>query len=323
MAANRLVSPHATRVTFTGTDLADLVISAPDQRVKLFIPASGTTAPAIAPGAATARDALARIPEAERPHPRTYTIRAFRGDRGEMDVDFALREPGGPASNWARSARPGQSLEMLGPIASLNRGFLFRPPPGREDFLLVGDQSALPAIGAIVESLPQSARGHVFVTVPSPADQQHLATPDNLAVTWLPEGDRAGLIARVRAAEFPEGRPYAWLAGEAGMVGEHRQHLLRERGLTPGEIASMAYWRTEHTEATAHRAGTERRIQLGTSASTAGLRPVPTRRSRTGVARLETPHHAGPHIVPDLHVRTGFRPGRAGAERASEKALML
>jgi NADPH-dependent ferric siderophore reductase len=354
---NRRISPHATRVTFTGPDLSELVMSAPDQRVKLFVPARGTTAPPIAPMAATARDALAPIPEADRPHPRTYTIRAFRGDRPELDIDFALRDPGGPASRWARSAQPGQSLEMLGPITALNRGFLFRPPPGR-DVLLVGDQSALPAIGAILESLPSDARGQAFVTVPSPADRQLIAKPDQLRITWLQEGDHAGLLAAVRAADFGRGEgadadpikaaraarspevPYAWLAGEAAMVAAQRRHLLDERGLTPKDIASMAYWRTEHTEATAHRPGLELRAQATlsatrpepaaarpepaiTSAAVAGVRPLPTRRAVAAgnAARRTDPRPIDPRPDPELRPRPGLRSGGQSRDQAWEKSL--
>ncbi|MFE5328268.1 siderophore-interacting protein [Embleya sp. NPDC056575] len=255
MVRNIPITRNAVRITLTGPRLASFVPGGPDQRIKLFVPREGRPAPRITRADLTWREAWARIPEADRPYQRTYTVRAHRSDPVEIDIDFALHTPGGPASRWARAARPGDPIEVLGPTAARNGGYSFEPPAGRR-LLLVGDHAALPAIGSIVESLPADAEGSVFVEVTTEADRQRLAAPPGVRVNWLhrggaPAGDHR-LLDAVRDARPPTEHGYAWLAGEAGRVRALRRHLKDERGMDPRAIAFMGYWRVGHTEETAH-----------------------------------------------------------------------
>ncbi|MGR7003309.1 siderophore-interacting protein [Yinghuangia aomiensis] len=187
VAANRPLSPNATRITFASADLAHLVVGGPDQRVKLFVPRGPGPAPRIAPGAATWRAALETIPEELRPYQRTYTVRAHRPDPPAIDIDFALHDPGGPASRWARNAAPATSWTSWGRPSPATAATA--SPSLGSHLLLVGDQAALPAVGAVIESLPADARGHAFVSVPTAADIQHLAAPRGVRLTWLPGAD--------------------------------------------------------------------------------------------------------------------------------------
>ncbi|WP_331766428.1 siderophore-interacting protein [Embleya sp. NBC_00896] len=260
---NAPITRNATRITLTGPDLANFVAGAPDQRVKLFVPREGRPAPRLALEGQTWREAWERIPEADRPHQRTFTVRAHRSEPVEIDIDFALHSPGGPASRWARSARVGDPIDLLGPTAERNGGYSFEPPSGRH-LLLVGDQAALPAIGSIVESLPADARGDVFVEVTTAADRQDLVTPPGVRVRWLyPDDDghtKCRLLSAVQGTDLPADRGYAWIAGEAGRVRALRRHLVHERGMDRRSIAFMGYWRVGHTEDTAHARVPERQL---------------------------------------------------------------
>src|SRR5690606_28604114 len=118
--------------------------------------------------------------------------------------------------------------------------------------LLAGDETALPAIGAILESLPADARGPAYVEIPEPADQQELRRPEGVATTWLHRSDGpAGacpLLDAIRTAAFPPGRVFAWLAGEAGVVRSLRRHLVEERGIAKSAIEFTGHWRRSRSQ---------------------------------------------------------------------------
>lgn len=263
---NVSISRNSARVTLTGADLPHFVAGAPDQRVKLFIPREGRPTPRVGGDGLSWRESWEAIPLSDRPYQRTFTVRAHRPELPEIDIDFALHSPGGPASRWARAASAGDRLDLLGPTVEHNGGYSFRPP-GDRHLLLVGDHAALPAIGAIVESLPHDARGDVFVEVTTPADRQELTAPPGVRVRWVhPEDeDRAGcgLLKAVRGTELPADHGYAWIAGEAGRVRGLRRHLVRERGMDRRSIAFMGYWRVGHSEETAHESSGGQRTTRG------------------------------------------------------------
>ncbi|WP_405679227.1 siderophore-interacting protein [Streptomyces sp. NBC_01511] len=266
VSAVQRLSPHMVRVTFGGPALADFSYDAPDQQVKLYFPKPGQTAPRLpAPGAdgdvMRWYGAFQAIPEDERPWMRGYTIRAYDPARGTIDIDFVLHDGArgngngngseggaadeGPATRWARSAGPGDVLGMFGPSA-----YFAEPVPlGTTDWmLLAGDESALPAIGTIIEALPAGTRAVAYVEVWDAAEEQRFASAGDVTVHWLHRraaaaGDGPPLVAAVRAAEFPTGSVFAWLGGEAGAVRALRRHLVGERGLDKRAIQFSGYWR--------------------------------------------------------------------------------
>lgn len=256
VSAVRRLSPRMVRVTFGGAAPADFSCDDPDQQVKLYFPRPGQTAPVLPePGAdgdvMRWYGAFQAIPEDERPWARSYTIRAQDPARGTVDIDFVLHEGDGdgPATRWARSARGGEVLGMFGPSA-----YFAEPVPlGTTDWmLLAGDESALPAIGTIVEALPEGARAVVYVEVWDAAEEQRFDSPGELTVRWLHRaasaGDRPPLVEAVRAAEFPAGSVYAWLGGEAGAVRALRRHLVGERGVDRRSVHFTGYWRRRLTQ---------------------------------------------------------------------------
>ncbi|MEU5644025.1 siderophore-interacting protein [Streptomyces milbemycinicus] len=253
------ITPRMARVTFGGDDLADFVCDAPDQQVKLYFPRPGQSAPRLPePGGdgdvMRWYQAYQAIPEDERPWMRSYTIRAHHPRRRALDIDFVLHtdegEEEGPATRWARAAEPGATLGMFGPSAAFARPV----PLGSADWtLLAGDESALPAIGTLIEALPEGARAVAYIEVADAAEEQRFTTAGEVEVHWLhrggrPAGARGLLLDAVRSADFPPGSVFAWLAGEAGAVRSLRRHLLAERGIDRRSVDFTGYWRLKLTQ---------------------------------------------------------------------------
>jgi NADPH-dependent ferric siderophore reductase len=177
----------------------------------------------------------------------------------EVDVDFVLHgtgssssTPAGPASRWAAEAVPGDRVVLLGPAFADNRSIGFQLPEQTDCVLIAADETALPAAAAILEWLPAGLRARAWIEVPSLLDTQELVSPAEADITWLVRDParRPGalLIEEVQGAVFPEGAPYAWLAGEAGLVKTLRRHLVGERGIDRRHVEFSGYWRLGATE---------------------------------------------------------------------------
>jgi NADPH-dependent ferric siderophore reductase len=176
------ISPTFARVEFGGADLADFGTEGPlyDQRIKLVFPGESGIPPDIA-GAESWWDAWRELPEDERGAMRTYSVRDLVGEGADrrLVVDLVLHlVPGstGPASTWAASAAVGDRVLVIGPRRSGAGGGGIEFRPGEADrILLVGDESAVPAIARILADLPAAARGHVFLEVPHADDAARCA----------------------------------------------------------------------------------------------------------------------------------------------------
>ena len=248
----RLITPHLVRITFGGDALVDLRYEEPDQQVKLYFPRPGHAVPRL-PAADVDflrwYEAYGAIPEPERPWMRSYTLRWHDQRRHTIDIDFVLHDDAGPATRWAQSAKPGDTLGMFGPSSTFARPVPISASIAAADWLLLaGDETALPAIGTLIESLPAGARAVAYVEVRDRAEEQRFDTRDEVTVHWLhrgdtPAGDSGLLIDAVRGAEFPPGAVFAWLAGEAGTVRELRRELVGERGVDRRSIEFSGYWR--------------------------------------------------------------------------------
>jgi len=282
------LSPSYVRVELAGPELVDFGVDGPtlDQRIKLLFPGRSGL-PDLRPESWW-QDFNA-LPEGERGAVRTYTIRDVRGEGAEVGivVDFVLHGDGGagahgPGSDWAGNARVGDELLIVVPKRGEHFGGIEWAPGNADRLLLVGDETAVPAICSILGALPDDATGSAFLEVPTADDIQKVDAPAGIEVRWLPrEGAPVGSLALeavggllgfaapagepvtpdevdpdlwetptysssgepIAEAAAPGDRRYAWVAGESGLVTALRRHLVNEHGLPRSQVAFMGYWR--------------------------------------------------------------------------------
>ena len=214
----RQVTPQLLCVTLAGDDLADFVSASHDDHVKVFIPSSGDAPPAM----------------------RDYTPRRFDTSARELDIEFVLHGDG-PAASWAGQAQPGQALSIGGPRGS------FVVSNDFDWYLLVGDETALPAVARRLEELPASARVTVVLIVDDASAQLPLASAAALDLRWVVRSNAAGvepqLVSALRGVARPAGDGYAWAAGEASEIAAVRQYLVQAWELDKSRIRAASYWK--------------------------------------------------------------------------------
>ncbi len=230
----RRLTPRMVRVTFAGEELASFEWSGPASHIKLIFDAGGEGAGAsLAEGSGTS---------AARPTMRTYTPRRFDPDARELDVEFVIHGAG-PASAWAEQAAVGQTLTIAGP------GRSYSVDAAADWYLLAGDDTAIPAICTILESLPTSVQARVLLEVVDGAEEHALgARSANTETLWLRRGaDAAGagreLEAAMRGIELPAGSGRIYVACEANAMRRIRRHLLLERQFPRAQLVTRGYWR--------------------------------------------------------------------------------
>ncbi|OLT27561.1 NADPH-dependent ferric siderophore reductase [Nocardiopsis sp. CNR-923] len=245
------LTPHMVRVTFTGEDLTSAFLGGPDQQVRLYFPREGQERPRMPEADGDLMSwyqAYTALPEDERPWMRAFTLRGHDPDLGTVDIDFVVHGDDGPATSWARRVRPGAVLGMVGPSPEYSLPFDTATP---DNLLLAGDETALPAIGTLLESLPEGRRALVLAEVRDAGEELPLPTRADVDVRWVHRGEAAHgdrLLEAVRAADLPPGRVGAWIAGEAGMVRALRRHLVQDRGVPRKDIDFTGYWRRTLTQ---------------------------------------------------------------------------
>ncbi|MFC1400460.1 MULTISPECIES: siderophore-interacting protein [Streptacidiphilus] len=248
------LTPGMVRVTFGGADLEGFVNGGRDQRIKLLLPLEGQTEPVLPDDDVEGGwyRGWQRMPEIWRPVMRTYTVRAQRPEAAEVDVDLALHSgpAEGPASRWARATGAGDRIAVFGPTVSGAGGVEFHLPPEADEVLIAGDEAALPAIAAILETLPESFPTRVFIRITDPAHRQPLTTAAAVRIHWVDGG--TGLAKAVgaddaRRADAPSSR-YAWIAGEASQVRTLRRYLVNDCGYPRKAVTFMGYWRKGRSE---------------------------------------------------------------------------
>ncbi|WP_034090848.1 siderophore-interacting protein [Streptacidiphilus albus] len=231
------LTPHMVRVVLGGDGLADLTVSQnTDSYVKLLFPAVGAEQHDLSDLA----ELRASLPRTLWPRTRTYTIRHWDQELRELTIDFVQHGAKGVAGPWATTVSPGAEVHFGGP------GGGYAPDPEAAWHLLAGDESALPAIAAAVEALPEGARAVAFIEVADHLEEQPVAAPAGAEIVWLHRGARRIgelLVERVSALEFLPGEPQVFVHGEANFVKQLRHHLRTDRGL-PRELLSISgYWR--------------------------------------------------------------------------------
>ncbi len=227
------VSPHFLRVRFSSDALHDFISASFDDHAKLMLPARPGQ-PLVLPQPGP--DGLAVPPGAEKPVMRDYTPRQFDQAAGTLDIEFVLHGEG-VASSWVESAKPGDEAGLGGPRGS------FVVPTGFDWHLLVGDESALPAIARRLEELPETAQAIVIVETADARDRRELQSPAKLQTHWVQSGSPDVLAREVQGLTLPAGEGFAWAAGEAVGIAAVRKALVEGHGLDKSRVRASAYWK--------------------------------------------------------------------------------
>ncbi|MCX4762339.1 siderophore-interacting protein [Streptomyces sp. NBC_01275] len=238
----RRIGSSLVRVTFAGPDLEHFFSDGHDQSLSLFLPHPGQREPQVPFELGDGWwQGWRELPDDVRAVMRSYTLRALRRDPDEIDVDFVLHAPAGPASAWAARAAVGDRVVLLGPAVADNRAIRFRPPRDTDLVVLWGDETALPAISSILETLPAGLRVRAWIEAHDSGNVHELTSPADAEVTWLHAGQS---LHALRAARLPvAAHPYVWIAGESGSVKALRRLFVGERGIDRRRVTFVGYWR--------------------------------------------------------------------------------
>jgi len=261
VSAKRWLSPGFVRVTLAGDALRHFAPWGLDQRIKLVLPMSDGSTPRFGleedptPHPQQWYTRWKELPVEERNVLRTYTPAAIRPDRGEIDVDLFIHEPAGPASAWARSCAVGEELVITGPDARVGYtgyGIHYTPDESPRRVLLVGDESAVPAIANIVAQLPSPERIDVLLELGDPGDDTLSPVPAHTHLEIVSRAGVAGEALEAAVARWGERHArtfvddptaYAWIAGETGATTRMRRHLTAGLGLDKSRVAFLGYWK--------------------------------------------------------------------------------
>lgn len=182
-----------------------------------------------------------------RPPFRNYTVRHFKPDAGELDIDFVSHGDAGIAGPWAAKVQPGEQLMIL------DQGRGFDLPQDATEVLMVGDDSALPAILGILRDLPAHITGHAVLEVPDAADQQDPEGQSKVALTWLSRQGHSQPVGAAALAAFKQLVPttpettYGYTVGEQQLAAGGRRHLVAH-GVDKRSIGFVGYWKLGKSE---------------------------------------------------------------------------
>lgn len=231
------LAPRLVAVTVSGAPAERFGQAAPTSHIKILLPAPDQAAPTLPTTTASGERVW---PEGEpRPTLRTYTPRSFDIAAGTLEIQFVLHERG-PASDWARRARPGDRIAIGGP------GGRFSADLTTPNWWIAGDESALPAIGTLLDALDPSVRAEVHIEVAGPEDEIALDSGPNTTVSWhhrrAPDAWGAELRDLADAAQIAPDTQI-WVACEATAMRAIRRHFLSTRSNDPSALITRGYWR--------------------------------------------------------------------------------
>jgi NADPH-dependent ferric siderophore reductase len=232
------ITPGYRRITLSGEGLSGITSLSPRDHVKVVIPRNAAATPVVPGKREKGQDAREGEPEQT---VRTFSLRRVLPDVKQIQIDFVLHDAG-PATAWARQARPGQQVGIVGPRGSKIVHPVF------EWFLMIGDETMLPSIARQAEEAGTEISQIACVEVSGSGYDAVLRSTDTLRVVWADRGDSApgigtALLDAVRRLELPEGEGYVFAGGEAGVLRPIRRHLIDERGFSPENISMSGHWK--------------------------------------------------------------------------------
>jgi NADPH-dependent ferric siderophore reductase len=240
------ITPRMRRVVFHGDDLGRY--ERPDQlHCRLIFQPKDVSAP-LWPQLDDSGHVV--WPKAQKLATRVYTIRRIDATRGLIEIDFALHDKPGPATQWALQAAPGDIVGILGPAAD--------GPRPADFYVLAGDETGLPGIARILEGLDRTARGVTYIEIADRSEQQSLAKPAGMDVHWLYRNAMlprpAGLLPEaLRGVSWPSdlAGAFFWGGCEHKAFREIHRLLRNDVGLPRDRQVLYSHW---------HRALSEEQI---------------------------------------------------------------
>ncbi|WP_422022226.1 siderophore-interacting protein [Roseibium sp.] len=229
------LSPHMIRVTFAGPELEGFPLGQEGANCKLVLPRDGERREDFE--AYFAPDG----PD-EKVHPvRTYTVRGYRPDSLELDIDFVAHGDNGPATRWAQSAKPGSFLGFFGPSQKKIKEFY------ADWYLVAADLSAMPVAEAVLEQMPQDAKGVALFEVPSKDDIREIVVPSNIEIHWLihedPHVASTAQLDFIKSMAWPDGVVQTCIAGESSVIRSIRDYLHNTRQVPRKDTYISGYWK--------------------------------------------------------------------------------
>ncbi|RWW90901.1 hypothetical protein BHE74_00002032 [Ensete ventricosum] len=228
------ITPRMRRITLGGPELAGFVSLGSDDHIKLLFPQNAAEQAALESPTFNIKG------DGPQPAMRDYTPRRFDLSIGELDIDFVLHGDG-PASTWADQVQVGQHLYIGGPRGSMIVPDIF------DSYLLIGDETALPAIARRLEELPAGRTVLAVIEIANAAEKQALNSAANVEVIWVIRG-QDDLLETVQKLTLPSGSLYSFVATETKLSRQVRRVLLDTHKVNEEFLKAVGYWRAEGSE---------------------------------------------------------------------------
>ncbi|AMW81699.1 siderophore-interacting protein [Pseudomonas yamanorum] len=228
------ITPRMRRITLGGPELAGFISLGSDDHIKLLFPQNAAEQAALDSPDFNLRG------DGPQPAMRDYTPRRYDLDIGELDIDFVLHGDG-PASTWAEQAKVGQHLHIGGPRGSMIVPDIF------DSYLLIGDETAIPAIARRLDELPAGRKVLAVIEIANAAEQQPLHSAAEVEVIWVVRG-QDDLLETVQNLTLPDGSLYSFVATESKLSRQVRRVLLDTHNVNEAFLKAVGYWRAEGSE---------------------------------------------------------------------------
>lgn len=174
---------------------------------------------------------------------RAYTISEINKTNRTIDIDMVLHGEG-PASCWAEKALVGDKLGFAGPCSGG-----FKPLPDANWLLLLGDETAIPAMRTILASLTQPIPVFWFAEVGDKQEIQHLDYPHLIVNSWQVRERHyenvmnSLLVKAVSRYALPAEQGQIWLACEQQAAAYLKNHFINERMIPKTSLFAKGYWK--------------------------------------------------------------------------------
>ncbi|MEM7291605.1 MAG: siderophore-interacting protein [Pseudomonadota bacterium] len=228
------ITPNMIRVTFSGPELVDFPTGREGGNCKIMLPQEGQDRASFAQ----------QLNDGPKPVTRTYTVRHFRADRLELDVDFVAHGNdghAGPACEWAENASEGSFCGFAGPSQPKMTEFY------ADWYLLAADMSALPVVSAALEAMPDDAKGVAVFEVLSDEDVQDLKKPEGIEINWIvspdPHTPSTKQVDFIQNLDWPDGVVQTCIAGESSVIRSLRDFLHNQKQLPKKYCYISGYWK--------------------------------------------------------------------------------